>query len=142
MNKIRFKSATKTITHVDPDKNAKKVPAFAGKVLLATGNLQYEAGQDSQGKDVSRTYSTVRTSEDLVVDDSHIVTRATSQFNVTGNVTPVGLQQQFDTAKAHLIALCADDFAELKLRLYYNGAEASVLTDASLTAVETAATGA
>lgn len=142
MNKIKHKGTILNLTHCKPDEKAKRIPAFAAKVVLASGNLSYESGQDAQGKDVARTYSTVRISEDIVVDDSHTLSRATTQFVTTGATTPVGLEQQFQAAKAHLIALCANDFAELKLRLFLNGADASSLDDASLTAIETAAVGA
>lgn len=139
MKRIRYSGQTLTFTSTKPDEKAKKVPAYAAKTLLTNGLISYESGQDSQGKDVARTYSTIRISEDLVVDDAHTSTRCTSQFVLTGPTTPSGQLQQLEAAKAHLIALCANDFAELKLRLYYNGTDATELTEARLTAVETAA---
>lgn len=139
MNKIRYDSTNLDFTPTQPSQSAKKIPAYAGKALLADGQLLYESGQDPQGKDVARTYSTLRTFRDLTVDDSHVTSRATSQFIITGNITPIGIAEQLKTAKAHLIALCANDFAELKLRLQFNGTDAAILTDARLTAVETAA---
>jgi len=139
MNKIKYEGAIQTITPAQPDKNAKKIPAYAGKSILTDGSLLYESGQDPQGKDVARTYATLRTNRDIVVDDSHTQTRATAQFIVTGDVTPTGLQQQKAAAKALLIALCANNFAELDLRLMFNGTQPSALTDARLTAVEAAA---
>lgn len=135
MNKIRYNGANLNLTPTNPDKNAKKVPAFAAKAILTDGSLVVESGQDSQGKDVARTYSTARTNRDTTVDDAHIVTRATAQFSVTGLVTPLGLQHQFEAAKALLVSLSANDFAELRLRLFLNGTQPSVLTDARLTAV-------